>query len=130
MASVVQAFDLDNEFGQVALKLLPAATEDRWRRAAFEREQEALARLAHPNIVRLLEVGRDEGTDQRYLVFPWYPTRLQAVFASAERSVGTAGGRTTADRSLGRASSFIAKAWFIATSSPQMSCSTPTTSRC
>lgn len=77
MASVVQAFDLDNEFGQVALKLLPAATEDRWRRAAFEREQEALARLAHPNIVRLLEVGRDEGTDQRYLVFPWYPTRLQ-----------------------------------------------------
>ncbi|MGH2950114.1 MAG: serine/threonine-protein kinase, partial [Solirubrobacteraceae bacterium] len=77
MASVVEAYDLDGQHGQVALKLLPAATDDRWRRAGFEREQEALARLAHSNIVRLLEVGRDEATEQRYLVFPWYPTRLQ-----------------------------------------------------
>ncbi|HEX7298767.1 MAG TPA: AAA domain-containing protein [Solirubrobacteraceae bacterium] len=76
MASVVPAFDLAGEFGQVALKLLPAATNDRWRRAAFENEQEAIARLAHPNIVRLLEVGRDEATGQRYLVFPWYRKRL------------------------------------------------------
>lgn len=77
MASVVEAFDLDNEFGRVALKLLPAASDDRWRRAGFEREQQALARLVHPNVVRLLATGRDQGTNQRYLVFPWYPTRLQ-----------------------------------------------------
>jgi AAA domain/Protein kinase domain len=77
MASVVEAFDLDGEFGKVALKLLPAATDDRWRRAGFEREQQALARLVHPNIVRLLATGRDQSTNERYLVFPWYPTRLQ-----------------------------------------------------
>jgi serine/threonine protein kinase len=77
MASVVEAFDLEGEFGKVALKLLPEASDDRWRRAGFEREQQALARLVHPNIVRLLATGRDQGTNQRYLVFPWYPTRLQ-----------------------------------------------------
>ena len=77
MASVVEAFDLDGEFGRVALKLLPSASDDRWRRAGFEREQQALARLVHPNIVRLLATGRDQSTNQRYLVFPWYPTRLQ-----------------------------------------------------
>jgi hypothetical protein len=77
MASVVEAFDLDGVFGKVALKLLPATSEDRWRRAGFEHEQQALARLLHPNIVRLLAVGHDRTTEQRYLVFPWYPTRLQ-----------------------------------------------------
>lgn len=77
MASVIEAFDLDGEVGRVAVKVLPAATDDRWRRAAFQNEQEAIARLDHPNIVRLVEAGRDEGTGQRYLVFPWYPARLQ-----------------------------------------------------
>ena len=77
MASVVEAFDLSGEFGQVAIKRLPPASDDAWRRAAFEHEQEALAQLGHPNIVRLLFSGRDETSGQRYLVFPWYPTRLQ-----------------------------------------------------
>ena len=77
MATVVKAADLDGIYGQVALKMLPAATDDAWRRAGFEVEQQALARLDHPNIVRLLEVGRDEPSGQRYLVFPYYGTRLQ-----------------------------------------------------
>src|SRR5690242_9161467 len=71
MASVVEAFDLEGVYGTVALKLLSASTDDVWRRAGFQHEQEALARLAHPSIVRLLEVGRDAENDQRYLVFPW-----------------------------------------------------------
>ncbi len=77
MASVVEGFDLNGEFGQVAIKRLPAASDDSWRRAAFDHEQEALAQLGHPNIVRLLFSGPDEANCQRYLVFPWYPTRLQ-----------------------------------------------------
>jgi Protein kinase domain/AAA domain len=77
MASVVEGFDLAGEHGRVAVKLLAAATDDKWRRGGFEREQQALARLDHPNIVRLLHVGRDPATDDRYLVFPWLETRLQ-----------------------------------------------------
>jgi AAA domain/Protein kinase domain len=77
MASVVETFDLTGEFKQVALKLLPATSDDRWRRAGFEREQQVLARLSHPNIIRLLSWGRDVQSGQRYLVFPWYPKRLQ-----------------------------------------------------
>ena len=99
MASVVEAFDLDGEFGKVALKLLPVANDDRWRRAGFEREQQALARLVHPNIVRLLSTGRDQSTNQRYLGVPPVPNAAAGPSQDrwrvvVERLVGMALGAT------------------------------------
>ena len=46
----------------VALKLLPIGDgEDPKRRDRFRREAEAVARLQHPNIVQIFEVGETEG---------------------------------------------------------------------
>ena len=48
---------------EVALKVLPAAfTADPERLARFEREARALARLSHPRIAGIHEVGRENGT--------------------------------------------------------------------
>ena len=104
MASVVEAFDLDGEFGKVALKLLPVANDDRWRRAGFEREQQALARLVHPNIVRLLSTGRDQSTNQRYLVFPGTRRGCRTISRPLARCRGALGGMALGDRSLRRSS--------------------------
>jgi serine/threonine-protein kinase len=59
MGAVYLADRVDGEFEQqVAIKILPTpfSTEERLRR--FERERSLLARLAHPNIARLLGGGR------------------------------------------------------------------------
>lgn len=73
MSEVYRATDIEHEYGPLALKLLPTPRrEDRWAVKAFELEVQArLAPLDHPNIVPLLEHGRDPKTKERYLVFPW-----------------------------------------------------------
>jgi serine/threonine protein kinase len=73
MSEVYRATDIEHEYGPLALKLLPTPRrEDRWAVKAFELEVQArLAPLDHPNIVPLLEHGRDPDTGERYLVFPW-----------------------------------------------------------
>ncbi|AMV25720.1 Serine/threonine-protein kinase PknB [Gemmata sp. SH-PL17] len=54
---------------EVAVKvLLRAGTGDR---ARFRTEAEAMARLRHPNIVRILEVSRGGGTP--FFTMDWYP---------------------------------------------------------
>jgi hypothetical protein len=83
MSVVFRATDRENEFGTVAVKLLPAPREnDRWAVRAFELEVQArLAPLDHPNIVPLLFHGRDPETGERYLVFPWAGVSLTKVLA-------------------------------------------------
>jgi serine/threonine protein kinase len=83
MSEVFRAVDRDDEFGTVAVKLLPAPREsDRWAVRAFELEVQArLAPLDHPNIVPLLARGRDPETEERYLVFPWAGVSLIEVLA-------------------------------------------------
>lgn len=83
MSVVFRASDTEDEFGTVAVKLLPAPREnDRWAVRAFELEVQArLAPLDHPNIVPLLARGRDPDTGERYLVFPWAGVSLTEVLA-------------------------------------------------
>jgi len=53
---------------EVAIKVLPdALREDPERRARFLREARAVAKLSHPNIAQILDVGEAEGLD--YIAF-------------------------------------------------------------
>jgi serine/threonine-protein kinase len=63
MGEVYRAHDerLDR---QVAVKVLPASVaQDSERIARFEREAKAVAKLSHPHICTLHDVGREEGVD-------------------------------------------------------------------
>jgi tetratricopeptide (TPR) repeat protein len=62
MGVVFAAYDPDLD-RQVALKLLkPGAVEDAEARALLVREAQALARLSHPNVVTVHDVGQDGDT--------------------------------------------------------------------
>src|SRR4051812_24285117 len=78
MATVYKASDLADDNRPVAVKVLnrgagDAALLDK----VFQREYGALRRLDHPNIVRLLDGGRDEDTGHRFLVFDWHERNLE-----------------------------------------------------
>jgi hypothetical protein len=79
MAQVYRAADLDDESRIVAVKVLNTSSDERTAAIAFERETKALMRLSHPNIVELLEAGRDPDSDERYLVFEWMPADLSSL---------------------------------------------------
>ncbi len=74
MATVYKAHDTRLE-ADVAVKvirtenILPSTLERALKR--FEREAKALARLNHPNIVRVMDYGEYEG--KPYLVMPYFP---------------------------------------------------------
>lgn len=52
----------------VAVKLLhPSGADEQAARVAFEREAEALGRLAHPHIVRVLDFGQERDTGRPFL---------------------------------------------------------------
>lgn len=81
-ARVYRATDLKGKFdGPVALKVIEGSVrgDDRLAAMLFSREQRALQRLDHSNIVQLLDGGRDSNTDERYFVFPWFDQDLGAV---------------------------------------------------
>jgi len=74
MATVYKAFDTRLE-AEVAIKVirveeLPPKVLDRALKR-FAREAKALARLTHPNIVRVIDTGEHEGAP--YLVMPYLP---------------------------------------------------------
>lgn len=79
MARVFRAADLDDRSRTVAVKVLNNSGDERTAAIAFERETKALMRLGHPNIVELLDAGRDPGTSERYLVFEWLPADLESL---------------------------------------------------
>lgn len=63
-----------------AIKLLNRGSGDaRLLDKVFERECSALRRLEHPNIVNLLDGGRDAETKHRFLVFDWLEQDLEHV---------------------------------------------------
>jgi serine/threonine-protein kinase len=71
MSTVHLALDLRLE-RQVAVKLLAEhLAEDPAFVSRFQREAQAAARLVHPNIVQVFDSGRDEHTDQYFIVMEY-----------------------------------------------------------
>lgn len=77
MAKVYKAIDLDDGGKAVAVKVYDA---NHFRgdvaSLAFERESRSLGRLSHPNIVQLIDGGRDEAMGWRYIVAEWLENEL------------------------------------------------------
>ncbi len=84
MARVYRAADLDDESRTVAVKVLNTSGDERTSVIAFERETKALMRLSHPNIVELLDAGRDPESAERYLVFEWMPADLGSLMGEPQ----------------------------------------------
>lgn len=74
-ASVTQAFDR-KAGAMVAIKRVHFGPDDARGRAGFEREAESLQALVHPNIVRLIEIDRDE-EGHWFLVLEWIERNLE-----------------------------------------------------
>lgn len=73
MAQVVRAMDV-LEGRTVAIKFVE---DDPALRLAFDRESKALRSLRHPNVVDLIDGGRDPDTDRLYLVLEWLDRDLE-----------------------------------------------------
>jgi hypothetical protein len=79
-ATVYKASDLHDDNKLVAVKLLNRGSGDAaLLDKVFDRECGALRRLEHPNIVRLLDGGRDADTGHRFLVFEWLERDLEQL---------------------------------------------------
>ncbi|MBV9601380.1 MAG: protein kinase [Chloroflexi bacterium] len=71
MAAVYRAYDATLNM-EVALKVLtPQLAADPTFIARFRREGQTLAKLTHPNILRLYEIGEDSAADLYYLVLEY-----------------------------------------------------------
>ncbi len=71
MSTVHLALDIRLE-RRVAVKLLAEhLAEDPTFVSRFQREAQAAARLVHPNIVQVFDSGRDESTDQYFIVMEY-----------------------------------------------------------
>lgn len=75
---VHKAYDLTTDpLEAVAIKLLKVgAHDDLTNNISINREFESLARLSHTNVVRLIDAGVDEATQQRYLALEWVESSM------------------------------------------------------
>ncbi len=83
MARVYKAVDLEHDSRHVAVKILNHQHDDAAVAIAFERETKSLQRLGHPNIVELIDAGRDPEENDRYLVFEWIEESLESVLVTS-----------------------------------------------
>jgi len=82
MAEIRRAVDMVDGQRSVAIKLFPAHLDaDRLHLEAYARECQILQRLDHPNIVRILDGGKDDD-GRRYLVLEWLERTLAEHIAS------------------------------------------------
>ncbi|MFI6890045.1 AAA domain-containing protein [Streptosporangium canum] len=70
IAEVRKAFD-PLTAGFVAIKSLKKAEKDATLLTFFEREKRSLQKLDHPNIIKMVDSGWDEGTGRYYVVLEW-----------------------------------------------------------
>lgn len=83
MAEVFAASDLSADARKVAVKLFKAEyTHSALLAEAFRRECQALRDLRHPNIVTLLDTGKDAQTNRDFLVLEWFDLDLSEWLAS------------------------------------------------
>lgn len=76
-ATVVKALDKQSA-ALVAIKRVKFGPDDQRAREGFQREANMLQTLDHPNIVRLVEIGRDPDNNW-YLVLEWIEDNLEDV---------------------------------------------------
>ena len=86
MSSVYYALDKMAGDAEVAVKILNTAHPDDIKRELFKRESEALKRLHHPNIVRMLHCGWWESGQAFYFVLDWLPYSLDSYLKGELRS--------------------------------------------
>lgn len=88
-ALVYRASDLRNDNTLVAVKILPQGRHgSRLADKFFDQEYRSLVRLEHPNIVRLLDGGRDAETGNKFLVFEWVDLDLAKIIEDAGAPLG------------------------------------------
>ena len=73
---VYSALDRASDDTRVAIKILNTTQPDRFKRAVFKRETEALRRLNHPNIVGLRDSGVLDSPSTFYLALDYQPYSL------------------------------------------------------
>jgi hypothetical protein len=89
MGTVYRASDLAEEHAAVAVKLIHVSNGHRLAHRVFEREYKSLVKLEHhPNVVRLLDAGRDAETDLQFLVFEWIERDLKSVIEAQAEAPG------------------------------------------
>lgn len=78
LASVYRAMDMESE-QPVALKVFRTGDgTDEVIEESFRREVQALSDLRHPNIVRILDSGKDEENEAHYIAMEWVEKDLRA----------------------------------------------------
>ena len=87
MAEVYQATDLKNNHAPVAVKMI-GGVDHKLSNKVFDSEYRSLMRLEHPNVVRLLDGGRDDATNKRFLVFEWVEDDLKTRLRKAATPEG------------------------------------------
>lgn len=77
LAAVHRAVDIScNPPRNVAVKIISPPDDDELVEVFFTKEVEALRRLTHPNVVRLLDAGRDADSEDAYIVLEWVESDL------------------------------------------------------
>ncbi|MEU4516233.1 AAA domain-containing protein [Nonomuraea wenchangensis] len=71
IADIRKAVDIHHGGQPVAIKLLREAEKDVTLLTFFEREKDSLQALDHPNIIRLVDAGWDEGIGRFYVALEW-----------------------------------------------------------
>lgn len=83
LSAVHRAVDLATDPPRnVAVKILNRLEDDALIDLFFAKEVEALRKLKHPNIVELLDAGRDPQSDDHYLVLEWVESDLLTLLSS------------------------------------------------
>lgn len=100
LSIVYAASDLHNDGTRVAIKLIqPGPDNQQLQPLLFEREVRSLKELNslnHPNIVRLIDAGRDEETGEYFLALEWIPSTLKD-FIKVQKERGDWGWDTFAE---------------------------------
>ncbi|MFF4761610.1 hypothetical protein [Streptomyces sp. NPDC001292] len=122
MSEVRKAVDvLSPEGAYAAVKLLKRRDDEESTRIFLDRETASLRALTHPNIVRMLDSGWDEGLEQYFIVLEWVDRSLKDEMSGAGRWTG----RPTSPGSAGRwhllSPTLTSSGWSTGTSSPGMS---------
>lgn len=86
VSTVYRAVDQQHGDQMVAVKLLDSKQPNDYTKEYFRRETTSLRRLSHPNVVRLIESGYDEGKSAFYVVLEYLPKSLYEVIS--EHPVG------------------------------------------